>query len=54
MHASITITDGVYGILSEMDVREQIGSLGIEANRDINQDLEKFIQFVNQLKNKSK
>ena len=28
MHENLTITDGVYGILSENDVRKQIGALG--------------------------
>ena len=28
MHANLSITDGVYGILSEMNVREQIANLG--------------------------
>jgi hypothetical protein len=28
MHSNISIADGVYGILSDNDVREQIASLG--------------------------
>lgn len=28
MHANLSITDGVYGILSEQDVKEQIANLG--------------------------
>ena len=28
MHSNISITDGVYGILSENDVNEQIATLG--------------------------
>ena len=28
MHENLTITDGVYGILSENDVRKQIAELG--------------------------
>jgi hypothetical protein len=28
MHANLGITDGVYGVLSELDVKEQIGVLG--------------------------
>ena len=28
MHKNLSTTDGVYGILSEMDVRNEIGKLG--------------------------
>ncbi len=28
MHSNLSITDGVYGILSETDVRQQIATLG--------------------------
>ena len=28
MHANLSITDGVFGILSEMDVQEEISKLG--------------------------
>ena len=28
MHANLSVTDGVYGILSEIDVRQQISMLG--------------------------
>ena len=34
MHSNLSITDGVYGILSETDVREQISSLGKRENQD--------------------
>jgi len=41
MHANLSITDGVYGILSETDVREQIAALGqqIKVGDDKNLDL---------------
>jgi site-specific recombinase XerC len=29
MHSNLSITDGVYGILSQIDVREQISRIGI-------------------------
>jgi len=28
MHANLTVTDGVYGILSDTDVIQRIGALG--------------------------
>ena len=32
MHENLTITDGVYGILSEKDVRQQVAKLGVRIN----------------------
>jgi hypothetical protein len=34
MHANLSITDGVYGILSDMDVKSQIQSLGKKSMDD--------------------
>ena len=34
MHANLSITDGVYGVLSEVDIKEQIGELGRTANSE--------------------
>ena len=28
MHSNLSVTDGVYGILSDLDVKEQISALG--------------------------
>ncbi|MBT7988631.1 MAG: hypothetical protein HN769_01975 [Anaerolineae bacterium] len=44
MHSSISITDGVYGVLSDQDTKEQIASLG--QAKPIQNDLEKRIQRI--------
>jgi hypothetical protein len=36
MHANLSITDGVYGILSDIIVQEQIKALGQEINKNDN------------------
>jgi site-specific recombinase XerC len=48
MHANISITDGVYGILSQMDVREQITRLclGETANKTTEEMLTLIIQLL--------
>jgi hypothetical protein len=47
MHANLSVTDGVYGILSETDVRKQIGKLGnVVTNSD---DVQELRSLVNQL-----
>jgi hypothetical protein len=39
MHSNISITDGVYGMLSTIDMREEIASLGfIDDSHDKNSD----------------
>lgn len=54
MHSNLSITDGVYGILSESDVRGQIISLGqkiaTDQNRDTNQLLPLLMELVEELK----
>jgi hypothetical protein len=40
----LSITDGVYGILSTLDMKEQIASLG--QDKPIQNDLEKRIQRI--------
>ena len=49
MHANISTKDGIYGILSETDVREQIGSLGKQIAGGNNDDLVTLIELVKQL-----
>lgn len=51
MHANLSVTDGVYGILSEMNVREQIASLGKQSDfmNEYNLDL-----IITELANKLK
>jgi ABC-type Fe3+-hydroxamate transport system substrate-binding protein len=46
MHANLSITDGVYGILLEMDVREQITLLG--KNLGQNKNSEEFFELLEQ------
>jgi hypothetical protein len=33
MHATLSVTEGVYGILSDMDVKQKISALGKDAGR---------------------
>ena len=55
MHSNLSITDGVYGVLSENDIKEQITSLGQNLASDVSQDMNYFIpvleQFIKTLKN---
>lgn len=39
MHANLSVTDGVYGILAEKDVRKEILRLGQKTNNEDSQDL---------------
>jgi len=47
MHENLTITDGVYGILSEKDVREQIATLGNDETN--NNDVQELRLLVTRL-----
>jgi len=49
MHSNISITDGVYGILSDNDVRGQIIELGKKDSLSTAIDLESLLQQVKQL-----
>lgn len=49
MHANISTTDGIYGILSETDVREQIGLLGKKITGGEDSEISKLIEMVKQL-----
>lgn len=49
MHANLSITDGVYGILSEKDVQENIKSLGMNQNTTRSNGQEDVILFLEQL-----
>ena len=49
MHENLTITDGVYGVLSEKDVMGQIVKLGQKMIRTDKQDLSDVISLVKQL-----
>lgn len=45
MHQNLSITDGIYGILSETDVREQIAALGHNTIVGINGDIDTLISL---------
>ena len=49
MHANLSITDGVYGILSDKDVQENIRSLGKVQNTIQSNGQEEVILFLEQL-----
>jgi len=46
MHSNISTTDGIYGILSETDIREQISSLGKIANSSKEDRLEELANLA--------
>jgi hypothetical protein len=48
MHANLSVTDGVYGVLSENDLKEQIATLGKMSNSGGNQDLNTLITILEQ------
>ena len=52
MHENLTITDGVYGILSEKDVREQIAALSQANYKGNNDDVKELISIARKLVNK--
>ena len=49
MHANISTTDGVYGMLSETDIREQISALGERIVKGNNNDISTLIELVKQM-----
>jgi hypothetical protein len=50
MHSNLSITDGVYGILSQTDLREQIALLGqVTATYKKDEDLKELINITMQL-----
>jgi hypothetical protein len=46
MHKNLSITDGVYGVLSDLDVREQIVTLGkqVENKEELIDLLKKLVK----------
>jgi hypothetical protein len=44
IHENLSITDGVYGILSDVDVRSQIAMLGEKSAADA--EIARIIEFV--------
>lgn len=49
MHANLSITDDVYGILSEKDVKTQITALGIDIKSRNDKDLERRISRLEEI-----
>jgi hypothetical protein len=49
MHSNISITDGVYGILSDNDVRGQITGLGLKVISSESNDIEELKALTKQL-----
>jgi hypothetical protein len=52
MHSNISITDGVYGILSDNDVRGKIAELGQQISSSEKVDIEELKAMTKQLLNK--
>ena len=52
MHANLSITDGIYGILSETDVREQINTLGNRTAQEDNKEISMLIELVKRIDKK--
>jgi len=49
MHSNISITDGVYGILSDNDIKGQITALGQEVDSNGKRDFEELKLITKQL-----
>jgi hypothetical protein len=49
MHSNLSITDGVYGVLSEIDIREQIIGLGKRIFSDETSNIEELISLNKQI-----
>ena len=49
MHENLTVTDGVYGVLSEKDVREQISDLGQRLIHPETQNVKELIVLTKKL-----
>lgn len=49
MHSNISITDGVYGILSRIDVREQITNIGEKEDMKVIRNNEVLVTLIEQL-----
>jgi hypothetical protein len=49
MHKNLTITDGVYEVLSETDVRTQIAELGQKPNNFQSENIESLILSIKRI-----
>ena len=50
MHANISITDGIYGMLSDIDVKNRITGLNENKGNDVVNTYKKLEEFIEQLK----
>lgn len=51
MHANISITDGIYGILSESDIRKQMEIISNIASKEVFDNEEEIISYLEKIKN---
>ena len=49
MHANLSITDGVYGILSDSDVQKQIANLNQSIAKVGGNEIERLLSLIKQL-----
>ena len=49
MHANLSVTDGVYGVLSGMDVKGEIAGLGKGGNFSTSDEVDELKKLVKQL-----
>lgn len=54
MHTNLSVTDGIYGILSEIHVKARIVELNQEINSNGSNDVARLIFLTRQLLNKLK
>ena len=49
MHENLTVTDGIYGVLSDVDVKNQIGMLGVTRGVREDESLEELRSLLREL-----
>jgi integrase len=49
MHQNLTVTDGVYGVLSDVDVKRQIGLLGVTPGLQQDKNIEELRSLLREL-----
>lgn len=52
MHKNLSVTDGVYGVLSELDVKEEIVAISNLKNSGSDISTEQLIEITHQLLNR--
>lgn len=46
MHTNLSVTDGVYGILSDRDIKKEIQSLGLLSEKDSQLDTKLLVEVL--------